>query len=137
MADLKVLITSAVVAAVILNEDGAVYLQKRPEGKSYAGKWELPGGKVEEGETLEEALRREIQEELRITVTPHRYLASTITKFHTSSGEPYQLHFYVCGQITHHEPEPTVAAEWAWVPRKHWKHYDLLNEDLLVLETLF
>ncbi len=61
-------------AAVILrnfeNEDGAEYLlAQRPPGKAYAGYWEFPGGKVEAGESFAEALVRELQEELGITVT--------------------------------------------------------------------
>ena len=61
-------------AAVILrnfeNEDGAEYLlAQRPPGKAYAGYWEFPGGKVEAGESFAEALVRELQEELAITVT--------------------------------------------------------------------
>jgi mutator protein MutT len=43
-------------------------LSTRPEGKAYAGFWEFPGGKIEAGETVEEALRRELQEELGITI---------------------------------------------------------------------
>jgi 8-oxo-dGTP diphosphatase len=63
-----------VAAAVILrnsdNENGAEYLlAQRPPGKAYAGYWEFPGGKVETGESFAEALVRELQEELGITVT--------------------------------------------------------------------
>lgn len=52
--------------AVILREDGRVLLGQRPEGKSWAGWWEFPGGKVEDGETTAQALRREVHEELGI-----------------------------------------------------------------------
>ena len=61
-----------VAAAVLLREDGGtpeVLLAQRPEGKVFAGYWEFPGGKVEPGETMREALLRELQEELGITVT--------------------------------------------------------------------
>jgi 8-oxo-dGTP diphosphatase len=59
-----------VAAAVILREGGREFLlAQRPEGKVYAGYWEFPGGKVEKGETVREALVRELQEELGITAT--------------------------------------------------------------------
>ncbi len=55
--------------AVILREDGKVLLGQRPEGKSWAGWWEFPGGKVEVGETPAHALQREVHEELGIETT--------------------------------------------------------------------
>jgi len=59
-----------VAAAVILRADGQEFLlAQRPEGKVYAGYWEFPGGKVEAGETVHQALVRELQEELGITAT--------------------------------------------------------------------
>ncbi len=57
-----------VVAAAIFDGDGRILLAQRPPGKSMAGLWEFPGGKVEAGETPEEALVRELEEELQITV---------------------------------------------------------------------
>jgi len=59
----KLLLVSAV---VLIDPDGRVLLTQRPEGKSMAGLWEFPGGKIEPGETPEEALIRELQEELGI-----------------------------------------------------------------------
>ena len=60
-----------VVAAALINEKNEVLLAQRPEGKRLAGKWEFPGGKVEEGESPEVALARELKEELGIDVAPH------------------------------------------------------------------
>ena len=54
---------------VILRSDGTVLLGSRPEGKPWAGMWELPGGKIEPGESVMQALTRELQEELGINVT--------------------------------------------------------------------
>ncbi len=58
-----------VAAGLILRADGQLLLGQRPEGKSWAGWWELPGGKLEPGETVLEALARELDEELGIRVT--------------------------------------------------------------------
>jgi len=59
----------AVVAAVLQRPDGRFLLAQRPAGKAYAGYWEFPGGKVEDGETPAAALSRELHEELGIEVT--------------------------------------------------------------------
>ncbi len=59
-----------VVAAALFNDEGQVLLAQRPEGKSMAGLWEFPGGKIEPGETPEAALARELNEELSIIVNP-------------------------------------------------------------------
>lgn len=55
-----------VVVAALINKEGEILLSSRPEPKVYAGYWELPGGKVEEGEDLAQALSRELEEELGI-----------------------------------------------------------------------
>lgn len=57
-----------VVAIALQRTDGRILMQQRPEGKAHAGLWEFPGGKVELGESPEQALVREIAEELAITV---------------------------------------------------------------------
>jgi len=57
-----------VAVGVLLQPNGAFLLTSRPEGKVYAGYWEFPGGKLEAGETVEQALRRELHEELGITI---------------------------------------------------------------------
>ncbi|KPF57553.1 7,8-dihydro-8-oxoguanine-triphosphatase [beta proteobacterium AAP51] len=57
-----------VAVGVLIDAQGRFLLTSRPAGKVYAGYWEFPGGKLEAGETVEEALRRELQEELGITI---------------------------------------------------------------------
>jgi 8-oxo-dGTP diphosphatase len=60
----------AVAVGVLIRPDGDFLLTSRPPGKVYAGYWEFPGGKVEPGETVEEALRRELSEEIGVTIGP-------------------------------------------------------------------
>ena len=57
-----------VAVGVLIDRDGRFLLTSRPQGKVYEGYWEFPGGKLETGETVEQALRRELQEELGITI---------------------------------------------------------------------
>ncbi len=59
-----------VAVGVLIDAAGRFLLTSRPEGKVYAGCWEFPGGKLEAGETVEQALRRELHEELGITIGP-------------------------------------------------------------------
>jgi 8-oxo-dGTP diphosphatase len=57
-----------VAVGVLIDREGQFLLTSRPQGKVYEGYWEFPGGKIELGETVEQALRRELQEELGITI---------------------------------------------------------------------
>lgn len=86
-----------VVACALVDAQGRVLLQKRPAGKPMAGLWEFPGGKVEPGETPEEALAREIAEELGVMVE-----APTAAAFASAPlGERHLvLLLYVCRRWT-------------------------------------
>jgi len=57
-----------VAVGVLIAGDGRFLLTSRPEGKVYAGYWEFPGGKLEAGESVEQALRRELEEEISVTI---------------------------------------------------------------------
>ncbi len=61
-----------VAVGVLIDARGRFLLTTRPPGKVYAGYWEFPGGKLEAGESVEQALRRELQEEIGITIGPAR-----------------------------------------------------------------
>jgi len=92
-----------VVAVALIDEDGRILMTKRPEGKSMAGLWEFPGGKMEAGETPERALIRELREELGIEVK-----AECLAPFTFASHGYPELHLlmplYVC-------------RKWAGIPR--------------------
>lgn len=57
-----------VAVGILVDGQGRFLLTSRPPGKVYAGFWEFPGGKLEPGETVEQALRRELQEEIGVTI---------------------------------------------------------------------
>jgi 8-oxo-dGTP diphosphatase len=84
-----------VAACALLDSDGRILLAQRPEGKSLAGLWEFPGGKVEKGETPEETLVRELQEEIGI-VTKIACLAPLTFASHTYESFHLLMPLYVC-----------------------------------------
>lgn len=84
-----------VVAAALVDRDGRLLVQQRPEGGSMAGLWEFPGGKIEPGETPEQALIRELGEELAIDVD-HACLAPACFASDTLGDRHLLLLLYVC-----------------------------------------
>ena len=89
----------AVAVGVLIAPNGDFLLTSRPDGKVYAGYWEFPGGKVEDGESVEQALRRELIEEIGITIAqvhpwrtavvdyPHALVRLNFCKVYEWSGE--------------------------------------------------
>lgn len=88
------------VVAGILWQDGKFLAVRRPEGKPLAGFWEFPGGKVEPGESLEQALVRELREELGLTP---RGCTLWREKTHAYEHMTVRLHFF---QVARHEGDP-------------------------------
>ena len=84
-----------VAACALVDSDGRVLLTQRPEGKQLAGLWEFPGGKVEPGETPEETLIRELQEEIGIT-TKVACLAPLTFASHTYDDFHLLMPLYIC-----------------------------------------
>ncbi|EEO28283.1 8-oxo-dGTP diphosphatase MutT [Oxalobacter paraformigenes] len=84
-----------VAVGILMKDNGDVLLAQRPAGKAYEGYWEFPGGKVEAGETVEEALKREFMEELGITVLAAEPWCCVE---HVYPHAHVRLHFYVSHQ---------------------------------------
>jgi 8-oxo-dGTP diphosphatase len=114
-----------VVAVALIDPDGRVLIAQRPEGKSMAGLWEFPGGKIEAGETPEAALIRELAEELDITVK-EACLAPFTFASHTYGGFHLLMPLYICrrweGEVRsrHHaalkwvRPRELMGADSPW-----------------------
>ena len=91
-AGLKIVL---VAACALIDADGRILLAQRPAGKPMAGLWEFPGGKVEAGETPEETLIRELQEELGIT-TKVACLAPLTFASHSYETFHLLMPLYIC-----------------------------------------
>jgi 8-oxo-dGTP diphosphatase len=115
-----------VAAGLILDDAGRLLACRRPEGKHLGGKWEFPGGKVEEGESPVVALVRELEEELDITVACGEGLTPVVWDY---GGGPIRLHPFVCrivaGELHPHEHSEIRWCEPDELPALDWAEADL------------
>jgi len=120
------------VVAAIIKRDKQYLIVQRNKNKHLGLKWEFPGGKVHENENFEEALRREVQEELNISINIHKKIAEEGYK---DEKIDILLHYYLCSQkngtikLSEHE-------EQAWVEKKDFEKYDFAEGDGNILSSL-
>jgi len=121
-----------VAVGVLIRPDGAVLLAERPPGKPYASYWEFPGGKIEPGESVSQALARELAEELGVQVHrslpwtviehdyPHAYVRLHFRRIFAWDGTPHphegqRLHFHVPGSMAPAPLLPAAVAATRWI----------------------
>lgn len=123
-----------VAAAALVDSDNRVLIARRPAGKSMAGLWEFPGGKVEAGETPEFALRRELFEELEIDVC-ERCLSPLTFASHAYETFHLLMPLYLCrqwdGVVT-----PREGQELAWVRPLALTDYPMPPADIPLIPIL-
>jgi len=99
------------VSAAVISRNGKTYIQKRPADGLMGGLWEFPGGKLEAGESPEDALRREIMEELGAAIEIREKL---MTLRHSYTRFSVTLHVYAC-RLGPGRLKPTCCEAWKWV----------------------
>jgi 8-oxo-dGTP diphosphatase len=104
-----------VAVAVIINDKDEVFISRRSADQHQGNKWEFPGGKVEENETVEDALRREIKEELGIDVQSQTYLIGITHEYDTKRVklEVFEIRDWT-GEPSGMEGQPT-----RWIKREN------------------
>jgi 8-oxo-dGTP diphosphatase len=102
-----------VVTAAVIEDHGRYFVTRRQQGVHLEGYWEFPGGKCEEGESLETCLRRELKEELGAEVTIGREIFTTT---HEYPEREVELHFFACTFLN--SPVPLLGQEMRWVSRE-------------------
>ena len=119
------------VVGAVIEREGKILITRRPEGSHLAGLWEFPGGKPHPGESLEEALRREIREELgaEITVLDH---VDTINWSYPDKR--VRLVFFRCAMEG--EPRALEGQEMAWVTAADLSRYDFPAADAALISRL-
>lgn len=126
--------TVLVSAVALIDVDGRILLGQRPEGKSMAGLWEFPGGKVEDGETPEVALIRELEEELGINtwescLAPLTFASHTYEKFHLL------MPLFACRKWEG-TPQSRENQALKWVHAKDLKSYPMPAADVPLIPIL-
>ncbi|XDA98185.1 8-oxo-dGTP diphosphatase MutT [Sulfitobacter sp. LCG007] len=126
--------TVLVSAVLLIDVDGRVLLAQRPEGKSMAGLWEFPGGKVEPGETPEAALIRELEEELGINtwsscLAPLSFASHSYETFHLL------MPLFACRKWEG-IPESREGQELRWVRTHELKNYPMPPADVPLIPVI-
>ena len=120
------------VTAGIVEKDGKLLIAKRKSGKSIESLWEFPGGKLEEGESLEECLKRELMEELNIEVKVDSYLCSS---FFNHKGKEMELlayrASYVAGELKMFDHD-----DIRWVNPSEFNNYEFIEPDKVIIRKL-
>ena len=123
-----------VAACALIDTDGRILLAQRPEGKSLAGLWEFPGGKVEPGETPEETLVRELEEELGIK-TKIACLAPLTFASHSYDDFHLLMPLFVCRRFRG-IAQPKEGQALKWVRPKQMRDYPMPPADAPLIQFL-
>lgn len=131
MNNLPIILVSA---AALVDTDGKVLIAQRPEGKTMAGLWEFPGGKVKEGETPEFALMRELREELDIETRPTCFYPIGFSS-HSYADFHLLMPLFVC-RTWRGTPNPQEGQTVKWVEPLQLYDYDMPEADKPLLPIL-
>jgi len=121
-----------VTAALIRRDDGRFLIARRPTGGIHGGLWEFPGGKLEEGESLEACLAREIEEELSLSIVVGRRMGSVD---HGYPGFGITLHLFECTVAPDAHP-PGSGHHIRWVLGRELHRFTLPEADGRLVEML-
>lgn len=121
-------------AAALIDPDNRVLIQKRPAGKPFAGLWEFPGGKMEVGETPEDALIRELGEELGIATLTKAFFPLSFISF-SYPDQHVLIPLFGCRNWTG-VPAPREGQDLAWVKPPRLADYDLLESNRALIAPL-
>ena len=122
------------VSAGIICRNGEILLARRPAGSHHAGCWEFPGGKLEDGETPESCLRRELLEELDLEIQMPRIVFEY--EQYKDDDTLLRLYFIECCQVDGSFPKPVYGQKIVWSKPGGIPAYELLEPDRAAAEFL-
>ncbi|HYL09154.1 MAG TPA: (deoxy)nucleoside triphosphate pyrophosphohydrolase [Candidatus Acidoferrales bacterium] len=122
------------IVAAVIERDGRLLICQRRKDDALGLKWEFPGGKVEEGETVEAALARELREELGVDLRSCKEIAR-VEHSYAELPESCEIRFFAA-DIGTDEIKPTVFEKTVWVRPKELGEYDFLEANLKLVAHL-
>jgi len=124
-----------VVAAIIQNKKKILIVQRKPDCKREPNKWEFPGGKAEEGEGAQEALKREISEELGVEIFVEELFGESAKKYE-ERGEEMVISFYFAKLIGRKKPKAIGCQSMKWISVEKLGEHDFADADRIIVELL-
>ena len=121
------------VVAAILEKENKILIAKKREGKPLAGLWEFPGGKIEEGETPEESLIRELMEEMNIKVRVNEYVGESIYDY--GDGKVISLKGFTA-EIIEGDIKLTDHDEYKWITLEEICNYRIAPADIPLISNI-
>jgi 8-oxo-dGTP diphosphatase len=120
------------VVCAIIEHDGRYLITQRRESAALPLLWEFPGGRVEEGESHHEALKREVKHRLNITIA-----VQELVSFVSHPYESYTVDLYLYGcSIVSEQPEPANVRAFRWVTSGEFDHYDFTPADEISMSKI-
>ena len=121
------------VGTAIIVRNNKIFIAQRPEGKPLAGLWEFPGGKQEQGESIEECLKRELREELDVEATVGEHIMDTTYRYPENE---FRLHVYWVNIPSDATIKLNVHQNSAWVTAAEMNNYEFPPADIAIIKEL-
>ncbi|AOY57313.1 hydrolase, NUDIX family [Desulfococcus multivorans] len=121
-----------IVTAAIIENNGKVLLTRRSRGQALGGRWEFPGGKLEEGESLQQCLEREIQEELSVKIKAGDIFDESVFHYEKGTIRLVAIH----AELLQEDIQLSVHDKFDWVEKKLLGTYDFAPADIPIAKKL-